>query len=186
MRSKHGVSPNLIYLQSARIQFVFDARARIGKRISSLFRLYNTRLWPAFGRQSLVWSSFEYSYTRLASRLRRSARSLNTERKCLETAETTKSLNTERKCLETAEPTKSLNTERKCLETGKRQNPLNTESVLKQGKNNKTFCWPKKMWQTGGTEWHGGHWLRKVSGNRETTKSLEYGKCQKRETTKSP
>ena len=34
-----------------------------------------TRPWPAFGRQGLVGSSFEYSYTRLASRLRRSARS---------------------------------------------------------------------------------------------------------------
>ena len=118
---------------------------------------HETRLWPAFGRQSLVWSSFEYSYTRLASRLRRSARSLNTERKCLETAETTKSLNTERKCLETAEPTKSLNTERKCLETGKRQNPLNTESVWKQEKG-------KILWR------------RKVSRNRKMAKSFEYGK----------
>ena len=35
----------------------------------------NHRPWPAFGRQGLVGSSFEYSYTRLASRLRRSARS---------------------------------------------------------------------------------------------------------------
>ena len=34
-----------------------------------------TRPWPAFGRQGLEGSSFEYSYTRLASRLRRSARS---------------------------------------------------------------------------------------------------------------
>ena len=34
-----------------------------------------TRPWPAFGRQGLVGSLFEYSYTRLASRLRRSARS---------------------------------------------------------------------------------------------------------------
>ena len=34
-----------------------------------------TRPWPAFGRQGLVGSSSEYSYTRLASRLRRSARS---------------------------------------------------------------------------------------------------------------
>ena len=34
-----------------------------------------TRPWPAFGRQGLVGSSFEYSYTRLASGLRRSARS---------------------------------------------------------------------------------------------------------------
>ena len=34
-----------------------------------------TRPWPAFGRQGLVGSSFEYSYTRIASRLRRSARS---------------------------------------------------------------------------------------------------------------
>ena len=34
-----------------------------------------TRPWPAFGWQGLVGSSFEYSYTRLASRLRRSARS---------------------------------------------------------------------------------------------------------------
>ena len=34
-----------------------------------------TRPWPAFGRQGLVGSSFEYSYTRLASRLRRSAQS---------------------------------------------------------------------------------------------------------------
>ena len=34
-----------------------------------------TRPWPAFGRQGLVGLSFEYSYTRLASRLRRSARS---------------------------------------------------------------------------------------------------------------
>ena len=37
--------------------------------------IINTRPWPAFGRQGLVGSSFEYSYTRLASRLRRSARS---------------------------------------------------------------------------------------------------------------
>ena len=36
----------------------------------------DTRPWPAFGRQGLVGSSFEYSYTRLASRLRRSARSV--------------------------------------------------------------------------------------------------------------
>ena len=34
-----------------------------------------TRPWLAFGRQGLVGSSFEYSYTCLASRLRRSARS---------------------------------------------------------------------------------------------------------------
>ena len=34
-----------------------------------------TRPWPAIGRQGPVGSSFEYSYTRLASRLRRSARS---------------------------------------------------------------------------------------------------------------
>ena len=34
-----------------------------------------TRPWLAFGRQGLVGSSFEYSYTHLASRLRRSARS---------------------------------------------------------------------------------------------------------------
>ena len=105
--------------------WVGDQQGHCSQHHLIMFKDFNgTRLWPAFGRQSLVWSSFEYSYTRLASRLRRSARSLNTERKCLETAETTKSLNTERKCLETAEPTKSLNTERKCLETVKRQNPL--------------------------------------------------------------
>ena len=32
-----------------------------------------TRPWPAFGRQGLVGSSLEYSYTCLASRLGRSA-----------------------------------------------------------------------------------------------------------------
>ena len=68
-----------------------------------------TRPWPAFGRQGLVGSSFEYSYTHLALRLRRSAQSgimtsLNTSRnfdvllfldnveygKCPETGELTK------------------------------------------------------------------------------------------------
>ena len=43
----------------------------------------------------------------------------------------------------------------KCLETGKRQNPLNTENVQKQGND----IIP---------------WIRKVSRNRETTKSFEW------------
>ena len=51
-----------------------------------------TRPWPAFGRQGLVGSSFEYSYTRLASRLRRSARSgiitVTENEKCHEMGET--------------------------------------------------------------------------------------------------
>ena len=47
---------------------------------------------------------------------------------------------------------------RKNLETGNWQNPLNTERVWKQ-ENDKI------------------PWIRKVFGNRETTKSLEYGKC---------
>ena len=46
--------------------------------------------------------------------------------------------------------------------------------TLNKGKDN-IFCATTK--QTGGTEWHGGHWLRKVSGNGKTTKFLEYGKC---------
>ena len=46
--------------------------------------------------------------------------------------------------------------------------------TLNKAKDN-IFCLTKK--QTGGTEWHRGHWLRKVSGNGKTTKFLEYGKC---------
>ena len=37
----------------------------------------------------------------------------------------------------------------------------------------------REQFMAWGTKWHGGHWLRKGSGNRETTKSIEYGKCLK-------
>ena len=85
-----------------------------------------TRPWPAFGRQGLVGSLFEYSYTRLASRLQRSARSeimtLGNDKipfqpsdllifqpfqKVLEMGARKNSLEYE-KCLETGETTKSL------------------------------------------------------------------------------
>ena len=65
-----------------------------------------TRPKPAFGRRAKMGSSFEYSYTCLASRLRRSSRW-----KCLETGEMTKPLepcNIFQKCLETGETTNSL------------------------------------------------------------------------------
>ena len=49
--------------------------------------IWGTRPWPAFGPGAQIGSSFEYSYTRLASRLRRSA-----WWKCLETGEVAKPL----------------------------------------------------------------------------------------------
>ena len=88
-----------------------------------LIKFYWTRPWPAFGRQGLVGSSGGYTYhgvqfSRLASRLRRSARSKSVEKwkkrnfsysrtieKCLEMGETQFLLfiGTFKKCLEMGE-----------------------------------------------------------------------------------
>ena len=65
-------------------------------------QVYKTRPWPAFGRRAKMGPLFEYSYTRLASHLWRSARW-----KCLETGEMTNPLECG-KCLETGKTTKSL------------------------------------------------------------------------------
>ena len=55
-------------------QFLFKNSPIIITIITSI-TIIITRPWTAFGRQGLVGLSFEYSYTRLALRLRRLARS---------------------------------------------------------------------------------------------------------------
>ena len=118
---------------------------------------HHHRPWPAFGRQGLVGSSFEYSYTRLASRLRRSAGSgimtwgndktnyfnLPTLRPSNFPTFRPSNLPTFRPSnLPTFQPSNlptfklsNLPTFHKSvLEQEKRQNPLNTKSVWKQEK----------------------------------------------------
>ena len=70
-----GQDPVKLALVIMRIMIVFFFTVMMMMKMMMIIIIIITRPWPAFGRQGLVGSSFEFSYTRLASRLRRSARS---------------------------------------------------------------------------------------------------------------
>ena len=68
-------SITFLYIFFFHYTFLSSPSSSFSSLFYHFFIIIITRPWPAFGRQGLVGSSFEYSYTRLASRLRRSARS---------------------------------------------------------------------------------------------------------------